>query len=514
MSVYLGLAVTAVAVVALPVRAAWVARRPRPAEREDVASVRPSRRRLVVELTITVLVVGAVAALRQRGTGHGTDPFLAAAPVLVAVAAALVLLRVYPLPLRLLARPAARLTGAVTHLGLARAGRTPATNQLPLLALLVSLTVASFGGSVLAGIDHGRDRAATATVGADARIDSEISLSQELPGEVKKVPGVGHVVTVRVEHNGPTTQFPMPYSLVIVAPADYAELTGEVGLPSFPSSVYGGWHGHGPLPAVLSPQMAKALGHDTASITSGVGEIEVRRAATLATTPATPGEDFVIVSSDQLAAVHPDMAAFHQYLGATTLLAMAAPGKRIDSAALHRTASHSTTYVTVLTRSEQRAAMTDSALQHGARTVYLWAVAAGALYSALALLLSLLQAAPQRATLLARLRTMGMTKRQSRRLVLLEMLPQALLAAIGGVLVGLAVIPLLGPGVDLRSLTFGTGPKSLAPVDFGLGLHADVWSLALPSVGLVVLACVVLLAQAWMSGRRRESQELRAGDRT
>ncbi|SEN23821.1 FtsX-like permease family protein [Actinacidiphila rubida] len=514
MSVFLGALVTVIAVVALPLRGAWAARRPRPAEREDIAAARPSRRRLVAELTVTVLVVGAVVALRQRGTGHGTDPFLAAAPVLVAVAAALVLLRVYPLPLRLLARPASRLTGAVTHLGLARAGRTPSTNQLPLLALLVALTVASFGGSVLAGIDHGRDRAATATVGADARIDAATALPQQLPGQVKKVPGVGHVVTARVEPNGPNTQFPMPYSLVIVAPADYAALTREIGLPAFPASVYSGWHGTGPLPAVLSTKMAQALGHDTAPISAGVGEIQVRRAGTLPTTPAAPGDNFVIVSSAQLAAVHPDMAAFHQYLGATTLLAMDAPGRHIDAAALHRTASHSTAYVTVLTRGEQRAAMTDSALQHGARTIYLWAVAAGALYSALALLLSLLQAAPQRATLLARLRTMGMTKRQSRRLVLLEMLPQALLAAIGGVLVGLAVIPLLGPGVDLRSLTFGTGPQSLAPVDFGLGLHADVWSLALPSAGLVVLACVVLLAQAWVSGRRRESQELRAGDRT
>ena len=514
-SVYLGLLVTAVAVVALPLRGAWAVRRPRPAAREDLAAARPSRRRLVLELTVAVLVLGAVAALRQRGTGNGTDPFLAAAPVLVAVAAALVLLRVYPLPLRLLARPASRLTGAVTHLGLARAGRTPATNQLPLLALLVSLTVASFGGSVLAGIDHGRDRAATATVGADARIDADTtSLAQQLPGEVRKVPGVGHVVTARVEPNGPSTQFPMPFSLVIVTPADYAALTREIGLPAFPASVFGSWHGKGPLPAVLSTDVAKALGHDTASISAGVGEIEVRGAATLSTTPATPGANFVIVSSDQLAATHPEMAAYRQYLGPTTLLAMAAPGKQIDDAALHRTAKHTTTYVTVLTRDEQRAAMTDSALQHGARTIYLWAVAAGALYSALALLLSLLQAAPQRATLLARLRTMGMTKRQSRRLVLLEMLPQALLAAIGGVLVGLAVIPLLGPGVDLRALTFGTGSKALAPVDFGLGLHADLWSLALPSVGLVVLACVVLLAQAWVSGRRRESQELRAGDRT
>ncbi|MEC3994289.1 hypothetical protein VSR01_12360 [Actinacidiphila sp. DG2A-62] len=68
----LGAAVTAVAVLALPLRAAWAVRRPRPAGgREDLAVARPSRRRLVVELTTAVVVVGAVVALRQRGTGGG-----------------------------------------------------------------------------------------------------------------------------------------------------------------------------------------------------------------------------------------------------------------------------------------------------------------------------------------------------------------------------------------------------------------------------------------------------------
>ena len=515
--VWLGALVTAVAVLALPLRAVWTVRRPRPAAREDVAAARPSRRRLVAELTTTVLVVGAVVALRQRGTGGGgaNDPFLAAAPVLVAVAAALVLLRLYPLPLRLLARPAARLTGAVTHLGLARAGRAPNTGQLPLLAMLVALTVASFGGSVLAGIDHGRDRAATATVGADARLDSRGPLARQLPGQVRKVPGIGRIVTARVEPDSADTSFSVPYSVVIVDPVAYAGLTRAMGLPAFPvSAVTGRSPGRGGvLPAVLSPGLASQLGGRTTQITTGLGSAVIRSVGTDRTTPAAPGDQFVIISRAQLAALHPDMTQYPQYTDPTTLLATAAPGRRIDAKALTSVAIHSTTSITVLLRSRQRAAMSDTPLQRGARSIYLGAVAAGALYSALALLLALLQAAPQRATLLARLRTMGMTRRQSRLLVLLEMLPQVLLAAVGGVLVGLAVVPLLGPGIDLRALTFGTGPQDFAPVDFGLGLHADPWSLALPSVGLLALACVVLLTQAWLSGRRQESKELRAGDR-
>lgn len=166
-------------------------------------------------------------------------------------------------------------------------------------------------------------------------------------------------------------------------------------------------------------------------------------------------------------------------------------------------------------RSDKRAELSDSPLQRGARNLYLAAVTAGAGYSVLALLLSLMAAAPGLLALLARLRTLGMPQRQSRRLVLLEMLPQVLLAAVGGVLVGLAVVPLLGPGIDLHALTFGSSVRTQTPPpSSGVGLRADPWSLALPSAYLLLLACVVLLGQAWVSGRRRESTELRAGDRT
>lgn len=526
--VLLALLVTVIVVLALPLRAAFAVRKPQPDGRDDLTSAKPSRRRLVLELTVVVLVVGAVVALRQRGggsgagsatgdSGPGNDPFLAAAPVLVAIGAALVLLRLYPVPLRLLARPAARLNGAVTHLGLARAGRSPANGQLPLLAILVALTVASFGGSVLAGISHGRDRAATATVGADARIDAvTATLSPQLAGRVQKVPGIGTISTARVEQNSADATFSQSYAVVMVDPASYDKLTREVGLPSFPQHALSGHSGQGAdqvLPAVLSPGLAGQIGRDTVSLNTDLGSTDIRTAAVLPTTPAAPGSQFVIVSAAALAATQPGTEAYPQQQEATTLLAMAAPGKQIDAKALRKVAATDTSSVSVLLRSEERATLADTPLQHGARQLYLAAVAAGAGYSALALLLSLLRAAPGRATLLARLRTMGMTRGQARRLVLLEMMPQVLLGAIGGVLVGLAVVPLLGPGIDLRALTFGTGPHDITTVDFGLGLRANPWALALPSAGLLILACVVLLAQAWLSGRRRESTELRAGDR-
>ncbi|GGK81648.1 hypothetical protein Sme01_62970 [Sphaerisporangium melleum] len=40
------------------------------------------------------------------------------------------------------------------------------------LPVLMGLTVTSSGGSVLAGVDSGRDRAAVTSVGADARVQT------------------------------------------------------------------------------------------------------------------------------------------------------------------------------------------------------------------------------------------------------------------------------------------------------------------------------------------------------
>ncbi|GAA4939204.1 hypothetical protein GCM10023238_01110 [Streptomyces heliomycini] len=62
-----------------------------------------------------------------------------------------------------------------------------------------------------------------------------------------------------------------------------------------------------------------------------------------------------------------------------------------------------------------------------------------------------MRAAPERAALLARLRTMGLTRAQGRRLLVLESLPQALLAALGGVLTAWATVRLLAPGIDLTA---------------------------------------------------------------
>ncbi|WP_371098795.1 FtsX-like permease family protein [Streptomyces sanglieri] len=501
--------VAALVCVALPLGSVLPHRRPRlPGTRDDLMNARPSRLRTVAELTVLVLAVGAVVGLRRRGTANGDgDLLVSAAPVLVGLIAALVLVRLLPWPMRLASRAVARRRGAVGFLSLARAGRSSAGGALPLLALLLALTTAGFGGSVLAGVSDARDRAALLAVGADARISGLLDtapLPARLVREVRAADGVRQVAAVQV-----MSEVPMPpgadgtgsmkNTVVLgVDPDTYAGLARTADLGAFPADrlrARKGEAGSVVVPVIASPSTAAMLGDGPRDLTTPGGDLRVRVAGIVPRTAAVPDHDFLLV----------DAAALTRQR-TTTLLVAGDP----DPKALRATARQAGEGISVRLRAEERAVFVDTPMQLGARGIYAAAVAVGAGYALLAVLLSLLRTAPERTALLARLRTMGLPTRQGRRLVGLEALPQALPAAVGGVLVGWATIALLAPGVDLAGLALFNGPGATMPDT--ARLRPDLWSLTLPALGVVVLTAAVAAVQARWAGRRGPNTELRAGD--
>ncbi|MFC4471114.1 ABC transporter permease [Streptomyces xiangluensis] len=490
--------VTLLACAVLPLRTATAHRVVRVhGAREDLASVRPSRRRTVAELTLLVLASAAVFALRRRGAASG-DQLVSLAPVLIGVIAALVLVRVYPLPLRRLARPVGRLRGAVGHLSLARAGRTSVSTVLPLLALLTALTTAAFGGSMLAGVADARDRAALLTLGADARIEATGPLPAGLPEEVRSTSGAGEVTALSITYLAKPEGGPVTVPLAGVEPKEYARLAGRTGLGAFPAGELSRPEAAAKrvLPALASPSVAERYGSRPLPVRLEDGsEITVRIALVRDLTPAVSGTDFLVVDRSGLGTE------------AARPTALLVTGDHLDAGALHKAAGAGTD---VRLRFEERARYVDSPLQSGAERVYTAAVAAGAGYAVLALLLALVRAAPERAALLARLHTMGLTRSQGRRLLVLEALPGALLAAAGGALTGWAAVRLLAPGIDLTTIALatpgGAPPPGTAP------LHTDPASLLLPALAVLLLATGIAAAQAWWTGRKGSVTELRAGD--
>ncbi|MFC1429444.1 FtsX-like permease family protein [Streptacidiphilus sp. N1-3] len=502
------LAVWGLTTLAVPLRSLAAHRGVTAAGRpEELVSQRPSRRRTVVDLTVLVAAVAAATAVRRQGfaPGGGVDPLLSGAPLLLGAAGALLLIRLYPWPLRLAARPVARRRGAVGFLGLVRAGRGSAVaSALPLLAVLLALTVAVFGTEVLSGIGTGRDRAVAAQVGADAQIVSERSpLPPALVAAVRRSPGVRSVLGVQHSADEPLTVHGNRdvFDLYGVDPAGYARLSGADRIGRFDPALLR-YSGSGPLPVLASPALAAAIGPEPMAMDDQFGTYRIKVVGVLDSTPLVSSGEFMLVSGAALAALPP--SSVHNALDPATLLLQGPVDGKALRAAVARTAGDVS--ADVLVRSELRAQLDHSPLQAALVPLYAATVLAAALLSLMAVLLSLLQAAPARSSLLAGLRTMGLTPGQGYRLILVESLPQILAAVVVGTLLGLAAIPLFGPSVNLAALVGDTGTAPAA------GLRAEALPLLGPGRALLLLAVAVVLLEAAVIGRRQISTVLRAGD--
>ncbi len=426
------------------------------------------------------------------------------------------MVRLYPWPLRRAARPLARRGGAVGFLGLARAGRGPAgAALLPLLALLLALSVGSFGAEVLGGAAQGRSGAALAEVGADARVESRLPLPATVVQAFRDTPGVRTVLGVQHLAGGTVGPDGGSYDLFGIDPQAYDDLAREQGstAAAFPPSLLA-YRGGATIPALASPALAariRSSGVAAIDRDDYIGRYGISVVGTVPSTLLTTDQNALLVSNAALAKIadeqsttvpSPDLLMIGGSAGGDTLRAAVVRGTAqagVDPALL-----------TVRLRSQVLDALNGAPQPREALALYLWTIVAAGLLSVLAVLLALLQAAPSQAALLARLRTMGMGSAQGYRLMLVEALPQVFVGVAAGTLVGRATVPLLGPAVNLSGLagTAGTVPGATA-----VGLHAAVLPLVVPGLALLGLACAVVALETAVIGRRRVAVELRAGER-
>ncbi|WP_405921075.1 hypothetical protein [Streptomyces sp. NBC_00122] len=496
-------AVTLLALLAFPVRAAVLLsapRRPRP------------RRRLVAELLVLTATAAAVFEVRRRGVapaGGGLDPLVVAAPLLLALSGALVLARLLPAAVGAMARAAGRGSGLIGFLGLARAARGTGGRArvpvLPLVALLLAVTTGGFGATVLSSVDTARLQAVRQTVGGDAQVIAPAAgtLAPELIRAAAALPGVRTSVPVWTDDYTflfGTKEGSTQVTVVVAEPEAYAELARTVGRGRFDPALLAGGAPDAPVPALLSRDLAARAVSDTLRVRIGSDEVAVRAAGVVDGTPAVagPGGSTVVLPAGPAGAHIPKTTRPNRWF---------ATGP-VDETGLHdliratvpaATAGH----YTVKTSAASVAALAGEPLQHSAGRLFWAAVAAAAGFALLSVLLTLVRAAPERAALLARLRTMGLRPRQGVALILAEALPQALVAALGGGLVALAAVALLGPAVDLSALV---GEKVPA------GLRLAARPVLTQVLGLTALVTAGVLAEAAISGRRQITTELRAGD--
>ncbi|MFJ9520977.1 FtsX-like permease family protein [Kitasatospora sp. NPDC101801] len=492
-------AVTVLAWLAFPVRAVLALRPPKAA----------TRRRLTAELVVLAATVAAVTQARRRGVtpvGEGIDPLLVAAPLLLALTGAVLLARLQPLLVGLPARWSARRSGAVTFLGLTRAARGGPGGRpsvLLLLALLLAVGCAAFGSTALAGVTAERAAAARYRVGGDAVVRSTApgTLPAGFAEAAALLPGVRTSLPLRTDddltltsENGGWTQV----HLVAAEPEPYAEVARTAGRGTFDPALLGPAK-NDLVPALVSPDLAQ--GDYRLYLPTGMVRIH-----TVGTVTASPAAFGTTVPTVQI--------AFADTIGPPNTWMATGP---VDESALRALAERSFPTVdapdlpeakapgfSLHTSTEAERELGEEPLRQAAERTFWAAVATTALYAVLAVLLTLVRAAPERAALLARLRTMGLRPRQGMAMVLAESLPPVLLAAAGGAGVAMVAVLLLGPAVDLSPLV-GTAVEP--------GLRLLPGPITTQALGLAVLAVLAVLAETAVTARRQITTELRAGDR-
>ena len=130
--------------------------------RDDAPAQRQSPVRLAVEALVIVASLAGAYLIRRRGLSpeDGVDPFLAAVPILVGVAVGLLAVRLYPLPLRGLARSLASRRDLVPTLGVRRLARQPSLAAAPFVVVLLAASAAAFTATLAASLAAAQDGAA------------------------------------------------------------------------------------------------------------------------------------------------------------------------------------------------------------------------------------------------------------------------------------------------------------------------------------------------------------------
>src|ERR1700722_2428227 len=298
--------VLAVALAGAPLMAVWLHRRPSPATNPALILTPETRtprasaaapRRVVAGLTMCAAAVGGLVVLRTQGLSPAgvTNWYLAAAPVLVAVPAAMGEVRLYPLAIRALLPVWQRRAGVTGYVGLAGAIERRTSTALPAFPLVLALTLAAFGGMVNGSIVGGQISYSWQATGADAVIDSNGAAYDITPAVERKlnaIPGVRHSTAVW------TTTWQLPFggrqlNVAAVDPAGYAAVTADTPFPRVPVSAFGPADSapvtaSTVIPVLASPAAAAVLGPGVVQLTSGepMGPIRVRVAGLVARTPA------------------------------------------------------------------------------------------------------------------------------------------------------------------------------------------------------------------------------------
>jgi len=506
------LAVAAVSIAAAPVQSVVLAlaasgARRQPANRGDrhEVVVRRRVRRLVIEGAAVVLAIGALYSVRQRGLVatrlDGIDPLLVCAPLLVAVAVTILVLRIYPIIVRGIARLSTRTRGALGVLGAMQAERALAA--VPVFALTLAVALAVTGGLLVDSVRSGQVDASWQRIGADARVESASEDADDEVATLARAPGVTAVGSfesrLSIEISGGQAFLS---ATLLAVDSGYADVVDALPALSVPASgdlrdVGAASGAESPLPVVVNSELKKRLAGGDFVLRIEQDRVPIEVVGVEDHGPSGYlGGNFIYVDRAALNE-RLDLEASLEEGERVTSILVVGPGAEGAADALADD-SHE-----VLTRSTWLAEQRGLALVGGVTTTMTLASGAVALLALLAMVASVIASGRERSRSFALLRTLGVTRGVGWWLALSELAPVLLASLLGGILAGVGSVLVLGPALGLAVLTGGVGDPALQISGLVIG-------------GVVVVAVAVLgialLVDVAVQRRHRVSEVLRVGE--
>lgn len=432
--------------------------------------------RLVGELVLLFTTVAALIAAVQRGpaaeaTGAGSIDLLSAAiPLLLSLLGCIVALRLYPALVRRSLSGAQRARGIGAFVGLARAIRGGTAGLVPLLAVLLGVSVALFSGALSATLTTGLDTAARTSVGADIALEN-VRLSQADIDELSALDGVAGMAGVAIDRSQRFEFAGHDRMSVSVGLVDAAQLVAvQAGVPGrVPQTdrLTGGADNE--VRVLASTELSEALAGETTAELNGVPVTVV--GAPVAGRQLTLKGNWLLVDrahADTVDFISPGVSTrvlVRVTEGANTAAVADALSAAVQAKASALAASApgapAAPTVIVTTPADVVAELSTNPTVRDVHAAAGLAIAGAVLITTLALVLTLLLEGPARRATVARLSTVGLSRRQGAAIVGWEVAPLSVAGLIGGALLGAALSLLVLAVVDLRPFTGGFDQPSI-----------------------------------------------------
>ncbi len=472
------------------VRAGRAARTPRPSSNRRNPLTSAHVRRLGAEATVALVAMSALATLTVRGATASADSVwsdvvVLAAPVLVALAVALGVMRVAPHAMRAARVLAARGAGAVPLLAASRAR----ANGLATAALVTAAAVAAIAAAVAGTVNQGQADAAWEAVGADATAITRASAG--IPPSVTALDGSQGltVATAAVISGGQALGARVDRSVTIVAVDAEAmgRLLAATPAPDAPTLALLTTRGAGALPVLVTG----GEGWDGVTLRWGDASVTVR---TVGASPALP----VRLPSQGLVVVV-DRALLAEASGgdvpATQAWVVGPDAEARLVAALAGADSR------VTTRDGWLAGQMASPVTRALQWLFAGASAMAGALAAVAVVLMAASGSGARTRAVAQMRVVGTSRSAAARVAWIEATIPAVVASTVGIATGIGLAGLLVAALDLPSVTGGLhAPHLVIPW----------WTLGIPvALGLVARIAVAIASDG---SSRRSARPPHAGE--